>query len=134
MSTTQPTPADAVARQRDAFIERFLQFASGTFNIFAIYLGDRLGLYRALAEAGPSTAAQLAARTRTHERYVREWLEQQTVAGILEVEDEDHAPDAGTGTVMRADTLQRYALEAGFSRVEILPIDNFFFRFYRLHA
>ena len=42
-------------------------------------------------------------------------------------------PSAGTGTVLRPDTLQRYALEAGFSRVEILPIDNFFFRFYRLY-
>lgn len=39
---------------------------------------------------------------------------------------------AGTGTVMRADTLRKYAAEAGFSNVEILPIENFFFRFYRL--
>ena len=39
---------------------------------------------------------------------------------------------AGTGTVMRADTLRKYASEAGFSNVEILPIENFFFRFYRL--
>ena len=43
-------------------------------------------------------------------------------------------PAVGTGTVMRADTLQRYAAEAGFHSVEILPIDNFFFRFYRLRA
>ena len=41
-------------------------------------------------------------------------------------------PSAATGTVMRTDTLRRYALEAGFRGVEILPIDNFFFRFYRL--
>ncbi len=36
-------------------------------------------------------------------------------------------PSAGTGTVMRPDTFRRYALEAGFSDVDILPIDNFFF-------
>jgi cyclopropane fatty-acyl-phospholipid synthase-like methyltransferase len=42
-------------------------------------------------------------------------------------------PSAATGTVMRASTVQRYAQEAGFSRVEILPIDHFFFRFYRLY-
>ena len=36
------------------------------------------------------------------------------------------------GTVMRADTLRGYAREAGFRSVEILPIENFFFRFYRL--
>ena len=41
-------------------------------------------------------------------------------------------PSAATGTVMRASTLQRYAQEAGFSRFEVLPIDHFFFRFYRL--
>jgi SAM-dependent methyltransferase len=40
---------------------------------------------------------------------------------------------AGTGTVMRPGTLERYAKEAGFSRVEALPIDIFFFRVYRLH-
>ncbi len=41
-------------------------------------------------------------------------------------------PSAATGTVMRPDTLRRYAREAGFRDVEILPIVNFFFRFYRL--
>lgn len=41
-------------------------------------------------------------------------------------------PSAGTGTVMRADTMRRYAAEAGFSEVEVLPIEHDFFRFYRL--
>jgi SAM-dependent methyltransferase len=41
-------------------------------------------------------------------------------------------PSVGTGTVMRPATLERYAREAGFSRVEVLPVDNDFFRFYRL--
>lgn len=40
----------------------------------------------------------------------------------------------GTGTVMRTDTLRRYAQEAGFRDIEILPINNFFFRFYRLYT
>jgi len=39
---------------------------------------------------------------------------------------------AATGTVMRSDTLRRYAKEAGFSVTEVLPIENDFFRFYRL--
>jgi SAM-dependent methyltransferase len=46
----------------------------------------------------------------------------------------DGPSPAGTGTVMRPETLERYATEAGFKRVEILPIENFFFRFYRLHS
>jgi 2-polyprenyl-3-methyl-5-hydroxy-6-metoxy-1,4-benzoquinol methylase len=85
-------PADAVEQQRDAFIERFLQFASGTFGIFSIYIGDRLGLYWALRQYSPVNSTDLAAYTGTHERYIREWLEQQTVMGILQVEDEtqDH--------------------------------------------
>lgn len=42
-------------------------------------------------------------------------------------------PDAvGTSTVMRADTLRKYATEAGFHHVEVLPIEHFFFRFYLL--
>jgi SAM-dependent methyltransferase len=81
----------AIEQQRDQFVERFLQSAAGAFNIFTIYLGDRLGLYRTLAEQGPLTSTELAAHTSTHERYIREWLEQQTVAGILDVEDENHA-------------------------------------------
>jgi hypothetical protein len=43
---------------------------------------------------------------------------------------DEHA--AGTGTVMRADTLRQCAKEAGFRKVEVLPIEHFFFRFYRL--
>jgi 2-polyprenyl-3-methyl-5-hydroxy-6-metoxy-1,4-benzoquinol methylase len=74
-------------QQRDAFVERLLKATAGVFDIFSIYIGDRLGFYRALAEGAPLTAAEVASRTGTHERYVREWLEQQTVAGILEVED-----------------------------------------------
>ena len=49
-------------------------------------LGERLGLYRALAD-GPRTSPELAAATGTDERYVREWCEQQAVAGLIAVDD-----------------------------------------------
>jgi 2-polyprenyl-3-methyl-5-hydroxy-6-metoxy-1,4-benzoquinol methylase len=75
-------------------------------EIATVYVGDRLGLYRALAKDGPSTAAQLAAQTGTHERYVREWVEQQAVAGILEVED--YGADAAA---------RRYRLSPGHAEV-----------------
>lgn len=42
-------------------------------------------------------------------------------------------PSAGTGTVIRPSTLERYAAEAGFRRVEVLPVDHVFFQFYRLY-
>ena len=41
-------------------------------------------------------------------------------------------PSAATGTVMRPATLEQYAMQAGFSQVEVMPVENFFFRFYRL--
>jgi SAM-dependent methyltransferase len=48
-----------------------------------VVIGDKLGLYKALAKAGPSTAAELAAKTSTHERYVREWLGNQAASGYV---------------------------------------------------
>jgi 2-polyprenyl-3-methyl-5-hydroxy-6-metoxy-1,4-benzoquinol methylase len=73
--------------RRDALVERIFGAALGTYETLTIYLGERLGFYRALAERGWCTIGELAAATGTHERYVREWLEQQAVAGLLEVED-----------------------------------------------
>ena len=86
MNTTFLT--DEQILQRDAFVERLLRSSAGAFDIFTVYMGERLGFYRALADGGSFTSAELASRTGTYERYVREWLEQQTVTGILEVEDE----------------------------------------------
>lgn len=74
-------------RPRDALAARLFQSAIAMMDILTIYLGDRLGLYRTLDNMGSGTASELAARTGTAERYVREWLEQQAVTGILEVED-----------------------------------------------
>jgi 2-polyprenyl-3-methyl-5-hydroxy-6-metoxy-1,4-benzoquinol methylase len=80
------------AERRDAFIEHIGDAAIGTFEITAIAIGLRLGLYRALADGGPSTAAELAARTGTAERPVREWLEHGAVNGHLDVTAKDDDP------------------------------------------
>jgi 2-polyprenyl-3-methyl-5-hydroxy-6-metoxy-1,4-benzoquinol methylase len=48
-----------------------------------VLIGDKLGLYKAMAAAGPVTAAELAARTETTERYVREWLANQAAGGYV---------------------------------------------------
>jgi 2-polyprenyl-3-methyl-5-hydroxy-6-metoxy-1,4-benzoquinol methylase len=58
-----------------------------TMELANVELGVRLGLYEALAGAGPVTAAELAGSAGIAERYAREWLEQQAVAGVVEVED-----------------------------------------------
>ena len=95
-----------VATQRDALIDRLIQATCGVWDIFTVYLGDQLGLYEALAECGPTTAAELAARTDTHPRYVREWLEHQAVSGILAVDDADAVEDE-----------RRFRLPAGHAEV-----------------
>ena len=70
----------------DALVERIFSAAVASFDIAGIYLGDRLGWYRSLADDGAATPDELAARTGTDARYAREWLEQQAVGGILEVD------------------------------------------------
>jgi 2-polyprenyl-3-methyl-5-hydroxy-6-metoxy-1,4-benzoquinol methylase len=76
-------------RRRDAFVERMLRSTRGTFEIFTIYVGHMLGYYTALAGTEGLTVAELAAQTGTHDRYVREWLEQQASVGILDVAEEE---------------------------------------------
>jgi 2-polyprenyl-3-methyl-5-hydroxy-6-metoxy-1,4-benzoquinol methylase len=51
-------------------------------NASLVLTGERLGLWQALAEHGPSTSAELAAKTGTRERYVREWLASQASSGF----------------------------------------------------
>jgi 2-polyprenyl-3-methyl-5-hydroxy-6-metoxy-1,4-benzoquinol methylase len=76
-----------------------------------VYVGDRLGLYRGLADHGPATAEELAAATGTNARYVREWLEQQAVTGILEVDGERRysLPEADREVFVDPDSLNYMA-------------------------
>ena len=83
---TTEMQAEAEGR-RDALVVRLFQAAVGAMDLLGIYVGDRLGLYRALADGGASTSAELAAAAGIHERYAREWLEQQAAGALLDVDD-----------------------------------------------
>ena len=74
MEDRHGTPEAEVHKQRDALVDGLFERIIGAMEVATVYLGDRLGLYRALADGGPSTPAELAGRTGTHERYAREWL------------------------------------------------------------
>jgi len=71
------------------FVFRAVDEVGATLNAALVVMGDKLGLYRALAGAGPLTPEELAARTDTAERYVREWLNAQAAGGYVEYDPED---------------------------------------------
>ena len=93
MTTTQAPPAETVA-QVELFAQQVLGALTGAATTAMVVLGDRLGLYAALAERGPSSSDELAGAAGVAERYAREWLAQQAAAGILR-----HDPATGRFTL-----------------------------------
>lgn len=84
MTTSDVNPEIIEAKANAAFGALIGAVTAGT-----IYLGERLGLYRAMAGAGPLGSAALAAATGLHERWLREWLRGQTAAGLLDYRGND---------------------------------------------
>jgi 2-polyprenyl-3-methyl-5-hydroxy-6-metoxy-1,4-benzoquinol methylase len=86
MATTEKAIDQA---RLDEFMGRFVQDAGAAASAVLVVIGDRLGLYRAMGDCEPVTPAELAARTGTHERYVREWLANQAASGYVEYDAQD---------------------------------------------
>jgi 2-polyprenyl-3-methyl-5-hydroxy-6-metoxy-1,4-benzoquinol methylase len=72
----------------EAFLDQILNEAGAAMNAALVRIGDALGLYRAMGDAQPVTAATLAQRTDTHQRYVREWLNAQAAGGFVAYDPE----------------------------------------------
>src|ERR1700757_2999771 len=68
----------------NAFMGKMVGDVGAAMNASLMLVGDKLGLYRVLAEKGPMTSADLAKATGTTERYVREWLSAQAASGYIE--------------------------------------------------
>jgi 2-polyprenyl-3-methyl-5-hydroxy-6-metoxy-1,4-benzoquinol methylase len=81
---TLEEPAAIDGAKLEAFVFRAVDEVGATLNAALVVMGDKLGLYRALAGAGPLTPDELASRTGTRERYVREWLNNQAAGGYVE--------------------------------------------------
>jgi SAM-dependent methyltransferase len=88
--TTIEQPAGVDMEKLTGFVLQAVGDVGATLNTALVVMGDRLGLYRALAGAGPLTPAELAQRTGTAERYVREWLNAQAAGAYL-----SYDPDSG---------------------------------------
>ena len=90
------------AGKLEQFVFRAVDEVGATLNVALVVMGDRLGLYRALAGAGALTPGELAARTGTAERYVREWLNAQAAGGCQhEVQETSHR-DARANVVIHS--------------------------------
>jgi SAM-dependent methyltransferase len=107
--TMHANPETETETRRDALAERLFAATLGAFDLFAVYVGDRLGLYRALLEHGAMDAAELAQAAAIDERYAREWLEQQAVTGILEAEDGRFSLPAGHDEALLDESSLAYA-------------------------
>jgi SAM-dependent methyltransferase len=89
--TTSAKPVEVDSEKLEQFVFRAVEEVGATLNAALVVMGDKLGLYEALAATDSQTPAQLAERTAVSERYAREWLNAQAAGGYLEY-------DAGTGT------------------------------------
>jgi SAM-dependent methyltransferase len=81
---TLEEPAAVDGAKLESFVFRAVDEVGATLNAALVVMGDKLGLYRALAGAGPLTPEELADRTDTNARYVREWLCNQAAGGYVE--------------------------------------------------
>lgn len=99
----------------DELAGRLVESMTAAMDLYAVYVGEQLGLYRALHEQGPATSEELAARTGMHERYAREWLEHQAITGMLTF---DNASKPAQERV--------YALPPGYEGVLINPESSLF--------
>ena len=87
MTATTPTPPAVDEDRLNALLGQAVVEFGATANAALVVIGDRLGLYRELAAAGPLSSSELAQRTGTAERYVREWLNAQAASGWVDYDE-----------------------------------------------
>jgi SAM-dependent methyltransferase len=88
---SSPRAVAVDGKRLERFVLRAVEEVGATLNVAQVVMGDKLGLYRALAGTGGLTSVELARRTGLSERYVREWLNAQAAGGYVQ-----YAPAEGT--------------------------------------
>jgi 2-polyprenyl-3-methyl-5-hydroxy-6-metoxy-1,4-benzoquinol methylase len=81
---TIESPAAVDLEKLEAFVFRAVDEIGATLNTALVVMGDKLGLYKAMAGAGPLDPAEIARRADVSERYTREWLNAQAAGGFVE--------------------------------------------------
>jgi SAM-dependent methyltransferase len=107
VSTVDMTKAQKMA-------EHVFAMLSGALVSAMIYLGDRMGLYRALQSGEPFTSNELARKTGLHERWVREWLQGQAAAGLIDYKGEGRFALSPESAFVLADENSPLFLAGGF--------------------
>src|SRR5579862_3218750 len=82
MSTASTAPALDMTRLQQ-FMGKAVGDMGAAMHAVLVLIGDRLGLYKGMADSKPVSPAELATRTGTHERYVREWLNANAASGYV---------------------------------------------------
>jgi hypothetical protein len=113
-----------MAKHKPIDIEKAKKTAEQIFGLLGgalasgmIYLGDRMGIYRALNDAGPVTSEELAQRTGLHERWVREWLYQQAASQLIDYRGEGRFELSPETASVLADENSPFFLAGGFCAI-----------------
>jgi SAM-dependent methyltransferase len=122
-ATIDGTDAEDAAR-RDALVERLFEATLGAWDVLGVYIGDRLGLYRALTDrASASTSEELAGATGTNERYVREWSEWLPAIPDVDARLRDDPP-ARVADVACGEGRSTIAIARAYPKVRVEGVDS----------
>jgi len=105
----------------NTFLGKVVSDFGASLSSALVYIGQKLGLYKALSDAGPVTPAELAQLTNTNERYVREWLINQAAGGYVEYDPESRRYSLTTEqTVALTDEESPFYVGGGFFVVKAM--------------
>ena len=124
----------------EACVDRLFNEMNAGMSCLNLYVGHRLGLFQALADAGSATSHDISHSTGYVERYVREWLECMKAGRYLTHDSDSEIlslPEEHTAALLDPDSPSSAIGVMGwvpnFASVAVLPIENPQFRFYRLN-
>lgn len=105
-------------------LETMTQFVTGGTMCASVWIGDELGLYKVMSKRGPMSADDVAVESRCHRRLVREWLDSQAAAGLVDYDaDSDIYELSEEGSLVLAEDEQMIFLARGMNAVGAMFID-----------